>query len=173
MRLLFCTLAAFFASPGLPAASVTLSLDPQAQVGVIDPRAYGANHFDVQRTTLRRVGGNRMTGYNWESNASNAGSDYLHNSDYWLLGQVGLPQNGSQVPAAVPKQYVSQFRAQGSLSELVTVQAAGYVAADASGPVSAGETAPSARWVPASPAGPAASSSSPTPATVPFTSTSR
>jgi GH18 family chitinase len=143
-RLFFA--AALFVAGSLPAASVTLTLDPAAQVGTIDPRAYGANHLDVQHATLRRVGGNRMTGYNWENNASNAGTDYINNSDYYLLGQVGLPQNGSQVPAAVPKQYVNLFRAAGSLAELVTVQAAGYVSADASGTVSAAETAPSARW---------------------------
>lgn len=129
-----------------PAATLTLSLDPNAGLGVIDPLAYGANHFDVPDATLRRVGGNRMTGYNWELNASNAGNDYLDQSDYYLLGQVGLPQNGSQAPAAVPAQYVTQFRAQGSQAEIVTLQAGGFVSADAAGPVSAAETAPSARW---------------------------
>lgn len=127
-------------------AAVTLSLDPSAQLGVIHPLSYGSNHLDVQRATLRRVGGNRMTGYNWENNASNAGSDWFHSSDYYLLGQVGLPQNGAQAPAAVLIQYVQQFRAAGSLGELITVPAAGFVAADADGPVSVTQTAPSSRW---------------------------
>ena len=128
------------------AVAVTVGLDPSAGVGTIDPLSYGANHLDVLRVNLRRVGGNRMTGYNWENNASNAGADYFHQSDYYLLGQVGLPQNGSQAPAAVPVNYVQQFRAGGSKGEIVTLQTAGYVSADASGPVAVTETAPSPRW---------------------------
>src|ERR1017187_8701937 len=31
--------------------------------------------------SLTRIGGNRMTAYNWENNASNAGSDWQHQSD--------------------------------------------------------------------------------------------
>lgn len=131
----------------LGAVTVAISLSPSAGLGSIPPLVYGCNHFDVQGAVpLRRFGGNRVTGYNWENNASNAGTDYLNNSDYYLLGQVGLPQNGSQAPAAVPINYVKEFRALGSQAEIVSVPIAGYVAADAAGPVTAAQTAPSSRW---------------------------
>ena len=143
---------------------MTFNLDPNAQVGAIDPLSYGANHFDVAGVKLRRFGGNRVTGYNWEGNQSNAGSDYLQSSDYYLLGQVGLPQNAAQAPAAVPVGYATQFRALGTQAEIISVQAAGFVSADAAGSVTAGQTAPSARWkqvLPHKPGWPASLSLSP------------
>ena len=36
------------------------------------------------RTTVVRMGGNRWTAYNWENNASNAGSDYCFQNDNFL-----------------------------------------------------------------------------------------
>ena len=36
------------------------------------------------------MGGNRQTAYNWESNASNAGSDYQHQSDEWPCTRARL-----------------------------------------------------------------------------------
>ena len=138
------TLCLSLAAP-LPAVTVAIHLSPTAGLGSIPPLAYGSNHFDVQGAVpLRRFGGNRVTGYNWENNCSNAGTDYLNNSDYYLLGQVGLPQNGSQAPGAVPVNYVKEFRALGTQAEIVSIQAAGYVAADAAGPVT--QAAPSVRW---------------------------
>src|SRR5258708_23616394 len=130
------------------AAAVTFNLDPNAQVGAINPLSYGANPFDVSGVTLRRFGGNRVTGYNWVGNQSNAGVDYINNSDYYLLGRVGLPQNNGQPPAAVPIQYVNQFRALGTRAEIVSIQSAGFVAADAAGPVTSAQTAPGFRWKP-------------------------
>ena len=60
----------------LPAVSVSISRSPSAGLGVIPPVVYGANHFDVAGAVpLRRFGGNRITGYNWENNADNAGAD--------------------------------------------------------------------------------------------------
>ena len=48
--------------------------------------------------TVRRMGGNRQTGYNWENNASNAGSDYEHQSDEWPCTALGYKDCG--VPGA-------------------------------------------------------------------------
>ena len=45
----------------------------------ISPFVYGHNHPEWGKqgwtAPLSRVGGNRLTAYNWETNASNAGSD--------------------------------------------------------------------------------------------------
>lgn len=114
----------------------------------ISPYIYGSNQ-DVGDDvwTVRRFGGNRTTGYNWENNYSNAGSDYLHQSDTYLIDDAGIPNSEAKIPARVLTWFHDQSRQMGAES-IVTLQMAGYVARDAAGPVSQSETAPSARWVP-------------------------
>ncbi len=46
--------------------------------------------------TLSRSGGNRMTAYNWETNASNAGADFRIENDTFLGG--GARPNGAVAP---------------------------------------------------------------------------
>jgi len=112
----------------------------------ISPHIYGANDWcnpaDIPFTSSRS-GGNRLTAYNWETNASNAGSDYQHNSDNYLV------MNFSAADQKIPGQVVLNFqKVFGGRKQytLATVPAAGYVAADMNGPVQTGEVAPSARW---------------------------
>ena len=62
------------------------SINSAQNVKSISPYIYGSNSSVITNRTLDRSGGNRMTGYNWETNASNAGSDYYHHSDYYLTG---------------------------------------------------------------------------------------
>ena len=38
----------------------------------------------TNKQTMVRIGGNRWTAYNWENNASNAGSDYCFQNDDFL-----------------------------------------------------------------------------------------
>jgi hypothetical protein len=125
------------------AADVNFSINTGQNVHAISPYIYGTNQFNGSTAPvnlgLQRLGGNRWTGYNWETNYSNAGSDYIHNSDLYLTkGQV-LPPGGAITPAL-------QAAATRGNALLVTVPIAGYVAADADGPVSVAETAPSSRW---------------------------
>src|SRR6185295_13600815 len=68
-----------------------------------------------------RLGGNRWTAYNWETNASNAGSDFHHQNDDFL--------GGGDIPGEAVRPYVAQAHAAGA-SVLVTVPMAGYVSAD-------------------------------------------
>jgi len=60
----------------------------------ISPYIYGTNQPDwrshSKHLTLTRWGGNRITAYNWETNASNAGSDWQHQNDA-LLSQSSTP----------------------------------------------------------------------------------
>jgi hypothetical protein len=77
--------------------------------------------------TLDRDGGNRWTAYNWETNASNAGSDYLYENDDYL--------SSSTVPAEAVRGFIAQDQNNG-LASLVTVQMQGLVAGDEAGPVS-------------------------------------
>ena len=125
------------------AEDVTFTIDAIHDQNPIPPGVYGTNDLAILGSTLHRHGGNRHTGLNWENNASNAGTDYLNSSDSYLGTNAGI--GNSQVPGALLRAWVDGDRAQG-LSTIITLPIAGYVAADMNGPVSAAETAPSARW---------------------------
>jgi hypothetical protein len=94
----------------------------------ISPYIYGTNQPDWQGNgkylTLTRWGGNRITAYNWETNASNAGSDWQHQNDAFL--------GKSETPGEPVRKLVADAHAAGA-SVVVTVPIAGYVAADKAG----------------------------------------
>ncbi len=132
------------------AADMHFLILPDAVIGPISPYIYGLNDQDPADTnaTLRRLGGNRLTGYNWVNNASNAGSDYKQSSDDWLCNDHFKDTNCDE-PAAVVTDFVEQNQKAG-MDSLITVPMAGYVAADKNGPVLESEKAPSTRWKPIS-----------------------
>jgi hypothetical protein len=74
--------------------------------------------------TLGRLGGNRMTAFNWETNASNAGSDYQNQND-GFMGE-------SNVPGDTLKKFLEFDEAHGAAT-LMTIPTAGYVSADKNG----------------------------------------
>lgn len=112
----------------------------------ISPFIYGANEWcnptDVPLTATR-WGGNRQTGYNWETNASSAGADYIHNNDNYLVKD--LPAAEQKMPARAVEKFHAAFASRKQYIQ-ATIQLAGYVAADQNGVVAEGEAAPSARW---------------------------
>ena len=113
-----------------PGVDVTVTLSP-ASTHAISPYIYGLNFYNAIANapplpTFDRAGGNRWTAYNWENNASNAGSDYLYESDAYL--------SSSTTPGEAVRALIAADRAAGAAS-LVTVQMQGWVAADESGPV--------------------------------------
>lgn len=101
----------------------------------ISPYLYGTNQPDWQgrgkHLTLARWGGNRITAYNWETNASNAGSDWQHQNDGWL--------DPSDVPGNPVRKLVAAARGAGA-SVIVTVPILGYAAADKAGGGDVGKT---------------------------------
>lgn len=102
----------------------------------ISPYIYGTNRLaypaePAKFITLDRAGGNRWTAYNWENNASNAGSDYNFQSDSFL----------GTGPAAESVRLIIDADQKLGLASLITVQLQGRVAADTAGPVAVG-TAP-------------------------------
>jgi hypothetical protein len=114
----------------LAAADVTITVDP-ASARAISPYIYGLNFSAGIKDappgiTFDRAGGNRWTAYNWENNASNAGSDYLYESDAYL--------SSSTVPGEAARALIASDRSRGQAS-LQTLQLQGYVAADENGPV--------------------------------------
>jgi fibronectin type 3 domain-containing protein len=119
------------ATPASPAANVTITINP-AQAKPISPYIYGINFYSgvtgaPPQLTFDRAGGNRWTAYNWESNASNAGSDYLYENDDYL--------SSSAVPAEAVRSFIAGDQSNG-LASLITVQLQGLVAGDENGPVS-------------------------------------
>src|SRR6185503_13164335 len=134
-----------------PNGTLTLSINTSADRHAISPLIYGVNQdfSTVDRLPARRLGGNRTTGYNWENNASNAGSDFQHFSDAFMCSNSGIPSNiCNSTPGVVYTKFHDQSIAQGAYS-LLTLQMAGYVSKDKNGPVAESETAPSSRWDPA------------------------
>jgi hypothetical protein len=111
-----------------PASQVTFAIDSTQDVRAISRFIYGMNGWDPSvrpaNLTLSRSGGNRMTAYNWETNASNAGSDYQNQNDDFLGG--GNTPNGAVGPAIVAA------RTAGA-GIVVTMPTIGYVAADKNG----------------------------------------
>ena len=119
------------ATPVAATANVTITIDP-TKTKPISPYIYGINFYSgvtgaPPQLTFDRAGGNRWTAYNWETNASNAGSDYLYENDDFLTS--------STVPAEAVRTFIAGDQSSG-LASLMTVQLQGLVSADESGPVS-------------------------------------
>lgn len=141
-------------------ASITTIADAAPMIKVhagapghtINPAIYGINALSTGKETYLaadsamlgsdRMGGNRMTGYNWENNNSSAGSDWQHNSDSWMT-QNPLPTPAGSGGAVA--NFVERNLGLGR-KPIVQLQMAGYVAADGGGPVTPEEAAPSSRW---------------------------
>ena len=127
---------------------VDVAIDVASGRSPISPFIYGSNQDRIGNTwTVRRWGGNRTTGYNWENNFSNAGIDWLHQSDLYLITHARLPESDGSIPGRAVSHHHQQSLDTGAES-VITLQMAGYVAADGEGPVAESETAPSQRWVP-------------------------
>jgi fibronectin type 3 domain-containing protein len=112
-------------------ADVTITVNP-AITKPISPYIYGINFYSgvtgaPPLLTFDRAGGNRWTAYNWETNASNAGSDYLYENDNYL--------SSSTVPAEAVRSFIADDQTN-NVASLVTFQLQGLVSADESGPVS-------------------------------------
>ncbi|HTQ62229.1 MAG TPA: glycoside hydrolase family 44 protein [Candidatus Solibacter sp.] len=119
------------ATPMNIAADVTITVNP-AITKPISPYIYGINFYSGVTNAppllaLDRDGGNRWTAYNWITNASNAGSDYLYENDNYL--------SSSNVPAEAVRGFIAGDQAKG-VASLVTFQLQGLVSADENGPVS-------------------------------------
>lgn len=110
--------------------NVTITIDP-TRTKAISPYIYGINSYsagsDPAHLTMDRMGGNRWTAYNWENNYSNAGSDYLYESDDYL--------DSSTVPADAVTKTIQSDQSAG-MASMITVQLQGLVSADGNGPVS-------------------------------------
>ena len=118
------------ATPVGMAPDVIITIDP-TKTKPISPYIYGINFYNgvsgaPPLLTFDRDGGNRWTAYNWETNASNAGSDYIYDNDNYL--------SSSNVPGEAVRGFITGDQAK-SAASLITVQLQGLVSADENGPV--------------------------------------
>jgi len=120
-------LYALISASGRADATITVDVTQQKR---ISPYVYGANaaYEGTNQTGLNfplcRQGGNRMTAYNWETNASNAGNDWHHQNDGYL--------GESNEPGWTVRHFFEPVQAHGAAA-IITVPCAGYVAADKKG----------------------------------------
>lgn len=144
--------AAALALAAAAQAAPVVRIHADAPRHAINPAIYGINIIaagkagylaaDSAGLGSDRIGGNRMTGYNWENNFSSAGSDWIHSSDAHLMNN---PVPTAVGPGGSITSFVDRNRALGR-APIVQLQMAGYVAADGNGAVAEAEKAPSARW---------------------------
>jgi hypothetical protein len=111
-----------------PPSDVVFRIDSSRERHLIRRTIYGVNQPDWNGRTRHlgstRIGGNRLTAYDWENNASNAGSDWYNQNDGYL--------GGGDVPGEAVRAPVAAAFAAGA-SAIVTIPMAGYVAADKAG----------------------------------------
>ena len=114
-------------TPGNPGtADVRLEVVSTQGRHAISPLIYGTNQPAspaMNRYGLQRMGGNRLTAYNWENNASNAGVDYIYENDGYL--------SGSATPGAAVTGALDSARASGAAA-ILTIPIVDFVAADKS-----------------------------------------
>ncbi|WP_334074615.1 MULTISPECIES: glycoside hydrolase family 44 protein [Paenibacillus] len=129
---------------------VRIDVDTSKDRAPISPYIYGTNDdlTNTEKWTSRRVGGNRLTTYNWENNASNSGHDENYHSDYYVAHYYGgVPWSAKPTEPGIGISGFHQKSLQYGAYTLASLQIAGYAAKDADGYVREGEQAPSARWV--------------------------
>ena len=137
---------AALAGPPVEGGELGFEVKPKVVIRTISPYVYGINSQKNEGfgATVRRMGGNRQTAYNWEINASNAGSDYQHSSDEWACTAMGY--KNCSTPGAQFLDFVTDNHAAG-MESVVTIPLVDYVVADKHGSVAENEKAPSDRWV--------------------------
>jgi hypothetical protein len=113
---------------GSDAVTVTINT---AVTHPISPYIYGINFASrvaglPAGLAADRLGGNRLTAFNWVTNASNAGNDYNYQNDSFL--------SGSTTAAEAVREFVATDRSKG-MASIITFQLQGLVAGDVGGPV--------------------------------------
>lgn len=135
----------FYATAAENSYDMNVTVNLSGEKKEISPYIYGinqygnTNNYKNVKVNAVRQGGNRYTGYNWETNWSNAGEDWVNSSDT----NIGDTKDGAGYAARKLSQECEEYNVP---YKITTLQMAGYVAADKNGTVSESEKAPSARW---------------------------
>ena len=108
---------------------VEITVDFSIPEKPISPYIFGINDrasFEQVSPKAIRLGGNRLSAYNWENNKSNAGSDWKQHSDDYLLGNV-RPRL-KRKPGAAALNVAEDVKEHNIPYSLLTLQMIGYVA---------------------------------------------
>lgn len=128
-------------------APIEITVTPSEGHKAISPYIYGVNSgVDLGAVSAKsfRLGGNRMSAYNWENNVSNAGSDWHNSSDMYLIQNAA--DEFKTVPAGVLFNAAYEARKGNVPYTLLTLQMLGYVSSDKKGNVHEENAAPSEYW---------------------------
>jgi len=131
LRSLLALSSAFVFTSALHAAGLTVSVGANEPAQPVSQRIYGVSAKVVDDLpkdagyTWYRLGGNRITAYNWETNDSNAGKDWKHQSDEWA---------GKRKTGALVEKHIEETRDR-KVPECLTIQMGDWLAADRDGPV--------------------------------------
>lgn len=126
---------------------VEITVTPSEELREISPYIFGVNSgVDLGAVSAKsfRLGGNRMTAYNWENNMSNAGSDWKNSNDLYLVS--GAAEQFRDVPAGAMLNAVEEAREGNVPYTLLTLQMAGYVSSNRNGQAKEEDAAPSGYW---------------------------
>lgn len=126
---------------------VEITVTPSEGHKAVSPYIYGVNSgVDMSAVSAKsfRLGGNRLSAYNWENNMSNAGSDWHNSSDMYLVQNV--VEEFRDVPAGAIFNAAYDARKGNVPYTLITLQMLGYVSSDKSGSVPEESAAPSDYW---------------------------
>ena len=127
--------------------AVDITVSPSQEHKSISPYIYGVNTgVDLNKVSAgsMRLGGNRLSAYNWENNVSNAGSDWHHNSDMYLVNDVD--EDIKNLPGSPALQLSRDADDHDIPYTLLTLQMLGYTSSDKKGTVKEDKTAPSEFW---------------------------
>ncbi len=127
--------------------TITVELDFN-KLSPISPNIFGYNqdHEALNSTNnwaIRRLGGNRLTAFNWENGASNAGYDLGNASDNRIPNLIGVPLANKDLPGEAYRVF-HQNNLNAGVTSIITFPILGWVAADKAGTVTT--AAPSNRW---------------------------
>lgn len=128
-------------------ASADITVYPNEGHKSISPYIYGVNSgVDLSTVSAKsfRLGGNRMTTYNWENNMSNAGSDWKNTADMYLINNAADQFRRVPGGAALNASYEA---ANGNVPyTLLSLQMLGYVSSSKKGQLTEKAAAPSEYW---------------------------
>ena len=147
MKKIYLLLTAF----GIPLClcaqlTTTFTINTNKERQLISPYIYGTNgqSFDrPENIAARRIGGNRMTSYNWENNFSNGGADYINDNDNYMPYSINLPGADYLIPNIVLSAFHDTSLSMNCTS-LITLPMCSYVSRDGNGVVTT--SPPSPRW---------------------------
>lgn len=125
----------------------TVAVLPSKGHKSISPYIYGVNsgvNLKGVAAGAFRLGGNRLSAYNWENNMSNAGSDWHNTSDQYLVQNAEA--EFKNVPGGAALEAAYEAREGGVPYTLLTLQMLGYVSSDRTGSVNEENAAPSDFW---------------------------